>query len=264
MRIKRYLKLFLEFFRFSFKADIEFRGNLIFYTIENILWLILAVVGINLIFGQIHSIAGWTKNEVFLVLFIGALFSDLSWTLIFRNLNKFSQLIREGTLDYYLLKPTNLRFLLSFRIIEFDHWIRIVLELFLIYKYTLLTSGYLSFLNILLFIFVFICGFIIFYSIFFAATITNIWFVKLENLVHLFQNIKNMGDRPVYIYKKGFLFFFSFILPIGYIATFPAQALMGEISTIKLIAGPILAIFLYWLSHRFFKFALKYYSSASS
>lgn len=266
MRIKRYLKLFWAFFKFSFQAETEFRSNLIFWSFENILWMILGITSIHLIFGHIEAIAGWSKNEVFLVLFIALLFHDLCWTLLFRNLGNFSRLIRHGELDNTLLKPVNPRFLLSFRTLEFDHYTRIALEIFLIYRYTILTTGYFSFFNFIIFSFLFICGFLIFYSLFFALTVTNIWFVNLANLINFFHTIKNMGGKPIAIFKikRGFLYFFSFVLPVGYIATFPAEALMGETSVIKIILAPILVFVFLWGSQRFFNFALKYYSSASS
>jgi len=266
MRIKRYLKLFWAFFRFSFEAETEFRSNLIFWSFENILWMTLGITSIHLIFGQVEAIAGWSKNEVFLVLFVASLFHDLCWTLIFRNLGAFSRLIRKGELDNALLKPVNTRFLLSFKILEFDHYVRIALELFLIYKYTILTTGYFSFLNLLAALFLFTCGFLIFYSIFFALTVTNIWFINLANLIDFFHTVKDLGGKPIEIFKikRGFLYFFSFVLPVGYIATFPTEALMGQIETSKIILAPILAIFSLWASQKFFNFALKYYSSASS
>lgn len=266
MRIKRYLKLFWSFFKISFEQELEFRSNVLFWSLENILWMVLGITSIHLIFGQVETIAGWSKNEVFLVLFVSSLFHDFCWTLIFRNLNAFSRLIRRGELDNTLLKPVNTRFLLSFKILEFDHYVRIALELFLIYKYTVLTTGYFSFANVLLALFLFSCGFLIFYSLFFALTITNIWFINLANLNDLYHTIEDMGGKPVDIFKikRGFLYFFSFILPVGYIASFPAEALMGQIEISKIILAPILAILSLWGSQKFFNFALKYYSSASS
>ncbi len=263
-RIKRYLRLLAAFFRISFQTEAEYRGNLLFWTLENMVWLFLGIFSVDLIFGQVNSIAGWAKEEILLVLFIASLFHDLCWTLIFRNLGDFSRLIRRGSLDGYLLRPVNLRFLLSFSILEFDHYVRIAFESFLIYKYTKIISGAFLLQNFLVALFLFICALIIFYSLYFAMTVTNVWFTNLWNLVDFFHTIKDIGDKPVYIFKKGFFTFFAFIIPVGFVATFPAEALMGKIDFAKIIIAPVLATLFLFVSQKFFRFALKYYSSAST
>lgn len=264
MKLKRYLKLFLTFFKLSFQTEMEYRANFIFWSLENLLWLVLAVSSVTLIFGQVTSIAGWTKNEIFLILFISLLFSDVGWTLIFKNLENFSISIRYGELDSTLLKPINTRFLISFMNLEFSHYVRIIIESYFIYRYTLLITGSFSLLNLLIAILLFICGWIIFYSLFFMITVTNIWFINVYNLLDFFGYLQRLGRNPVYIYQKGLLFFFSFILPAAYTATFPTEALLGKINPTKVAVAPLLAIIFLYVSQKFFRFALKHYSSASS
>lgn len=264
MNIKRYLKLFGAFLKYSFHAETAFRGNLIFWTLENLFWLFLALAVVELIFGQVVSLAGWDKNRILLIVFISSLFHDFCWTLIFRNLGDFSDMVRGGKLDFVLLKPVNQQFLLSFKRLEFDHYVRIILESFLIYKYTILITGSFYWLNLLIFLLVFLSGFMIFYSFYFILTTTNIWFINLANLIDFFHDLKDLGGKPVYIFNKGLLFFFSFILPVGFIATFPAEALLGQILYGKILLAPLLAGFFLFLSQKFFYFALRHYTSASS
>ncbi len=264
MGILRYFKLFLAFFRFSFSTETAFRGNLAFYTIQNILWLGLMLLGIELIYGKVNSFAGWDKQETYLLLFVGALFNDLLWTLVLRNLHYFSHLVRMGLLDQILLKPVNTRFILSLKTIEFDHFLRIVVDLIFIWKFTVLLANPLSILNILAFLILFLCGFIMIYSLFFAITTTNIWLTNITNLNNLFEQIRDVGEKPVYIFKKSFFILFAYIIPVGFIATFPTEALLGKIDTTKIIMGIFLALLFLLASQKFFQFAIKYYSSASS
>ena len=261
--LRRYGRLFIAFFKYSLKAETEFRANLIFYSLENIVWLGLAVIGVELIFGQVSSIAYWTKNEAYLVIFIASLFQDVCWTLIYRNLGIFSHWVRFGELDYHLLQPGNLRFRLSFRTLEFDHYVRIILELFLIHKYVGLTVGSFSLWHALVAMFLFGCWFMVFYSLYFGITASNVWFVNLANLLDLFGSVNDISGKPIYIFQRQLLFFFSFVLPVGFIATFPAEALLGRIDPAKIVIAPLLAIIFYIGSQKFFNFALKHYSSVS-
>ena len=262
MKLKRYFKLWLAFFRYSLQGMLEFRGELVFWTFNIFLWFGLGMITLDLIFGKINAIAGWTKPEAYLAFFISVLFSDIFWAFFFPNLNNFSRLIRLGWLDHVLLKPVSPRFLISFKFIDFDHFLRMALAIFLIYRYTILVSGHLSLVNGLLFLLLFLCGIVIFYSFYFILTLTNIWFTNLSNLLGFFNDIKELGVRPVYIFKAGWFYLFSFIIPVAYIATFPAEALMGKISLIKIILAPALAVLFFVLSEKFFRFALKHYTSA--
>lgn len=262
--LHRYLKLFLTFFRFSFYNETAFRANIVFYSISNLIWMLVALTSVELIFGQVNSIAGWAKNEVYLVVFINLLFSDICWTLTFRNMGNFSQWVRRGELDSALLKPVNTRFFLSFMILEFDHYARMAVEFYLIYHYTMLITGTFTLFNLLIFLWLLGCGWLIFYSIFFAITTTNIWFINLANLLDFFGAIQRLGRNPTYIYQKAWFLLFTFVIPAAYTATFPAEALLGRIQLSKIIIAPILAIIFLWGSQKFFRFALKYYSSASS
>lgn len=264
MKLFRYINLFKNFFKFSFQTEVEFRSNLIFWSLENLLWLGFAMTGVNLIFSNVNTIAYWTKNEAMLVVLTSSLFADLCWTFIFQNLANFSYLVRRGELDNILLKPVNLRFILSFRYLEFDHYIRMFLAIYLIRKYLLMMGTPITIFNILNYLFLLLCSFLIFYSIYFMLTTINFWFVKINNLLDVFQNIRDISKQPVYIFKEKALFFFSFILPVGFMATFPVEALLGKIDYSKLAIAPFLVIFFFILSQKFFNYALKYYSSASS
>jgi ABC-2 type transport system permease protein len=261
--IKRYWRLLKAFFKFSLQTEAEFRANLVFWSLQNIVWLVLSVVGVELIFGQVRSIASWDKDQVYLVLFIAGFFWDISWIFLFHNLQQFSHAVRFGELDYQMLKPVNLRFLLSFKTIDFAHFIRIFIEVFLVYQLTVKITGSFSLVNALLALFLFICSWIIFYSLYFALTTTNIWFVNLANLVDFFENINEVASKPVYIFSRGYFFLFSYLLPVAFIATFPAEALMGRINIVRLVIAPVLAVVFLYASQKFFHFALRHYSSVS-
>ena len=130
----------------------------------------------------------------------------------------------------------------------------------------MISSSYLvtNLVNFLIFLFLIICGLIIFYNLFFCITLLNIWFVNLFNLEDFFHNILDMGRFPVQIYKGFAAQVFTFIVPIGYIATFPVQALLGKLEVTSFIIAIFLVLITSVFSHWFWNFALKRYSSASS
>lgn len=262
--MKHYLSLYWQFVKNCWMRELEFRLNLIIWTFMDFLWFGLLIVSVELIFGQVDSIAGWTKKEVLLLTCVQALFMDFLWTFVLQNLNNFSHLIRKGGLDYYLLKPVNLRFLVSARYLEFDHFLRILFLIFLIPNFLNKMGITITVSSLAGFVLLFSQALFIFYNLFFLITTTNFWFVKLFNLEDLFDNIAHVGKFPVYIFKGGMRFFFVYILPVAFIATFPVQFLLGRGDLRLVLLGLLLGIITFAFSEWFWRFALKHYSSASN
>lgn len=242
----------------------EFRFNLCLWTVMGFAWFGLSIAIVEVIFGQVSAIAGWTKNEILLLVFTQSLFLDISGTFIFKNLSNFSSLIRHGTFDFVLLKPINARFWVSTRFFEFDHYLRMIALILLINQRLGIVGVAPTVTNWLAFVVLFLLGVTIFYNMFFMIITSSFWFIRLFNLRDLFDEITDVGSKPVYIFKGGLRFFFTFILPVAYIATFPVQALLGKISFVQILIGIFLAVVTSILSEWFWHFALKHYSSASS
>jgi ABC-2 type transport system permease protein len=58
--------------------------------------------------------------------------------------------------------------------------------------------------------------------------------------------------------------FFTFVVPVAFLTTVPAEAMLGKADLIWMLGAGLLAITLLAFSHFFWQFALKFYTSASS
>jgi ABC-2 type transport system permease protein len=56
----------------------------------------------------------------------------------------------------------------------------------------------------------------------------------------------------------------TFIIPVAFVTTFPASALLGRLDSTTAWIGVLFAIVFFIASNRFWNFAIKHYSSASS
>lgn len=95
-------------------------------------------------------------------------------------------------------------------------------------------------------------------------TTTNFWFINIYNLEDLFHEISQVGRVPVYVFQRGMRFIFTYIIPVAFIATFPVQVLLGRSDPKITVLALVLALISFFLSQKFWNFALKHYSSASS
>jgi len=262
--MKRYLSLYFHFWRNCLMRDLEFRFNAVVWTVMNFIWFGLVLVSLELIFGQVETIAGWTKDEVLLLACIQALFHDFLWTFVLDNLGHFSDLIRQGNFDFVLLKPVRPRFLVSTRYFESDHYVRILALFYLIPKYLGRLGVQPAIFSLLSFGLLFVLGIFIFYNLFFIFTTTNFWFINLFNLNDLFDQVIDLGRYPVHIFKGGAKLFFVYIVPVAFIATFPVQALLGKIGLEMVIVAVLMSLVMFGVSQWFWQYALRHYQSASS
>jgi ABC-2 type transport system permease protein len=261
--IKKYFGLFWSFFRASAISDLEYRLNLVMKIITDIIWYAAQLSVFEVLFRQTSSIAGWTLPTT--RVFMGCLFLvDSVWMLIFHeNLDKFSDKVRKGELDLLLAKPVNSQFMLSFQRMSTPY----VFNIFM-------TAGYLMFaLNQLpavawwklCFLVVSVpCALSIVYGLRFFFSASALIFTRAENINYVWYQFYKLGTRPDAVYPTWLRYAILSVLPVAFIASVPARLLLEPVS-LKLFSAMILiASIAVYISTRFWRFALRFYSSASS
>jgi ABC-2 type transport system permease protein len=79
-----------------------------------------------------------------------------------------------------------------------------------------------------------------------------------------FEGVFRIAKYPTDIFGKPFKIILSYVLPISFIATFPAKSLLGILSWQNIIFSLFFTATLLFFSLKFWNFALRRYSSASS
>ena len=260
----RHFKLAVSFFKVSIITAMEFRINFLAWSLLSIFWASLLFIATEWTFGEVTSIAGWTKYEIMFIISIYLLFTGVLNSFIVPSLQYLSQTIRDGTMDFYIIKPVNVRFLMSVMKFSFDYHFKNVLSLVVVFYFLgkLQVSPNLG--QWLAFGMMSVLGLAVFYNLFFIATTTSFWLINTSNLDFLFAEIMDAGKYPVNIFRGGLKVVFYYLLPIGFIASFPASILLGKFDYSQLFYLLLFAGLTAFISQKFWNFALKHYSSASS
>jgi ABC-2 type transport system permease protein len=113
--LRRYPRLLGIFWRSTFAVELEYRANFIANAALSLFWTAWAALSIRVFFRFSESVAGWTYRELLVV--VGMFFSvnGLRQALFDPNLERMTDYIRNGTLDFLLTKPINTQFMVSFR-----------------------------------------------------------------------------------------------------------------------------------------------------
>jgi ABC-2 type transport system permease protein len=178
------------------------------------------------------------------------------------SLVNFAQSIFTGDFDGLLLKPINTRFLVTFGGIDTNQISRLVGGLSLLIWWIVI--HHVSLLVLLAFVTEFVMVLFSIYSLFFLIASSSIFFVQMQNFGDLMNNILNIGRLPVEIFNGGLRIIFFYIIPVAFIATFPARMLLGRGSATDIVILFIITLTTFFLSQLVWNSALKRYSSASS
>ncbi|WP_218081992.1 ABC transporter permease [Anthocerotibacter panamensis] len=261
-RWSRYFEVLKLFWSTALAAELEYRANFVLASISSSGNLLGSIFGLFLFYQKGNTFQGWTWEEAFLVLGVFTLLEGFSNTFLGPNLNKIVQHVQQGTLDFVLLKPISSQFWLSTRTLSPWGLPDLLFGLGMIGyaggRLGLGVGDYLAGLVPLSF------GLAILYSLWFILGATSIWFVKIYNVTEVLRGLLEAGRYPMAAYPAAYRFFFTFVVPVAFLTTVPAEVFLGRSQLLLLLEAGGLAGGLLLFAHRFWSFALRYYTSASS
>ena len=241
----------------------EFRAQFFAGIVGYIIWSGVSLFFIEAVFRQ-NAVMGWTRDEMWVLYGTCLVLESFCWGLLGPNMWRFAAMVRDGSLDLALCRPVNTQFLVSARYIDLNAILN-ALPGFGLLLYGLHKLNYAPTpLQWITWAALSICGFVMAYCLWFLIVTISIWTVKLESAAVVFDPVMQMARFPVDVYPRSWQWTLTFVLPIAFLTTFPTNALLGRGSLWFLPAAFGLAALLLFLASAFFKFALRFYSSASS
>jgi ABC-2 type transport system permease protein len=260
--MQRYLKVLRLFWGAAIASELEYRVNFFIATLTSLGNLAGSLFGLFLFYRTGYTFSGWSWEAALIVLGIFTLLQGFSATFLASNLNRIVRHVQEGTLDFILLKPIPSQFWLSTHTLSPWGLPDLIFGCIIIgyagKRLGVGINGYLLGVLPLLF------SFVILYSLWFMLGSMSIWFVKIYNVTDVLRGLLEAGRYPIAAYPTAYRFFFTFVMPVAFLTTVPAQVLLGRSEISWLIGAAILAVLLFFVSTWFWRFALRFYTSASS
>lgn len=258
----RYLRLLGLFWSTAIAAEMEYRANFVLAAFTSLGNLTGSLFGLFLFYRTGYTFSGWSWEEALIVLGIFTLLQGVSATFLVPNLNRIVRHVQEGTLDFVLLKPISSQFWLSAYTVS--PWgIPDLVFGSVVIGYAGGKLG-LGIENYLLSLIPLGFGIISLYSLWFMLGATSIWFVKIYNVTEVLRGLVEAGRYPIVAYPAAYRFFFTFVIPVAFLTTIPAQVLLARGEVGWMVGAGLLAVGLLLASRYFWQFALRFYTSASS
>ena len=174
----RYFKTIRLFWATAFASQLEYKLNFLIELLAMLGTLSGSVFILSLFFSGGRQLGNWTWESALVIQGVYTFLDGLTNALLRPNLTEIVNYVREGTLDYVLLKPIDSQFWLSVNKFSFAGLPEVILGLSMVFWAAIQSGSYFSPSSILLFIISLLIAFIILYSVWFLIAASSIWFVK--------------------------------------------------------------------------------------
>ncbi len=260
----KYLRLLWTFFRVNVMGELAYRVNFFVQLFESVLELGTAIAGLAVIFSYTSNLGGWKPDEVLALVGVFFLVGGAIRMVIQPSLEQLIESVRDGTLDFTLAKPVDAQLMVSIQKLDLWKLVDVGLGAGVLAVALVRIGEHVGTWEAVAFAATLVAGGVIVYSFWTILATTAFWFVRVENILVIFQSMYEAGRWPVSIYPGWLRFALTFIVPVAFAVTVPAQALAGKLSVRTLAGAVTLAVGLFILARLFWRRGLRRYASASS
>jgi ABC-2 type transport system permease protein len=261
--MKRYLRLYWLFIKYSLIKALMYKENFVIWSMVSIGWSVLLVVFYGLLYANVDTIAGWTKPEVLLLQGYYFVLELLLWGMLWENMRTIPEKINKGTMDVELTKPINKQFLLSFKDVSFDNINNLIVGVLTIGYAIRLGEFEMTTRSIIFSGLALLVAGVYVYAGWFTTMCVAFWFDRIENLHYVFPSLRNFWKVPYPFYKGFVRVLLTFVVPVTLILTVPVEILLGRPSWWLLGVLALFALVTLKFSSWFFGRAIRHYSSAN-
>jgi ABC-2 type transport system permease protein len=260
----RPLRLTWLFFRIGALNDLQYRANFWLQLLQSAIQLGTGLAVLGLIFSQTPALNGWSQPALLAVMGVHILMGGVIGCLIEPSMVRLREDIREGTFDFVLTKPEDVQVLASVREIRIWQAVDVIVGLVVVGIAIAQLEHGVGPVEAAAFAGALVIGGLLIYSFWLVVTTVAFWVVRIHEIAELFEGLYQSGRWPVTIYPGWLRISLTFLVPIAFAVTVPAQALTQRLTpdTFALAFGfGIVALI---LSRAFFRIGLRRYSGASA
>ena len=260
----RTLSLVRTYLRIAIANELQYRANLYIQVVQSLVALAVGLIGLRLVFDQTTDLAGWSAPELLVVLGVYLVMGGVIRAYIQPNMLRLMTEIQEGNLDFALTKPFDGQVVISLR--EFHFWsvVDVLLGFVVIGVAVSRNPQPAGIWQGLAFTATLLMGAVILYCFWLMISASAFWVIRVGEVAELFEGIYAAGRWPVSIYPRWLRFGLTFLIPVAFAVTIPAEALTSRLTAQTLLSTFGLTILLIALSRLVWVLGVRNYSGASA
>ncbi|HXH98013.1 MAG TPA: ABC-2 family transporter protein [Gaiellaceae bacterium] len=260
----RSLRLVALYVRLAVLNEMQYRANFFVALFESALAVGVSLVVLALVYSHTTELNGWTQSQLLVILGVQILLGGVIHATIQPNMQRLVNEVRDGKLDFALTKPEDAQLLVSVRELQLWQAVEVVSGAIVVgVGVSRLSSGLglgetLAFLGLLL------IGATLLYCFWLILSTGAFWVVNMWFLAELFEGIYQTGRWPIGIYPGWLRYSMTYLVPIGFAVTVPAEAMTARLHWPTVAAALGFAVALAAFTRWFWRFGLRHYSGASA
>ena len=225
----RYVRLLGVQLRTSLLLAMQYRADFLLDGFVEVFWMATVIAPLYVVFRLRADVAGWTFGEALIVMGWFTFLQGILEGAINPSLANVVEHIRKGTLDFVLVKPADAQFLISTA--RFLPWRAVnVVTALLIFAWGFHLQGRSpGALAIGASVFAMLAAVTAIYSLWILTVSAAFFVVRVDNLSQLFVAVFDAARWPIGVFRGTLRLFFTFVIPLALMTTYPAQALLGTL-----------------------------------
>jgi ABC-2 type transport system permease protein len=260
----RALRLAWLYFRIGSMNELQYRANFFIQLLQSAVAVGTALVVLALVYSHTPALNGWSKSELIVVTGIQIMLGGVIRMTIQPNMQRLMEEVRDGKLDFALTKPEDSQVLVSVRDVRIWQAVDIFAgAAVLAYGIAGLESE-VGIGDALLFPLVLGAGALMIYCFWLVLSTLAFWVVNMWTLIELFEGVYQTGRFPVGIYPGWLRISVTFLVPIAFAVTVPAEAVTSRLDWETVLLALGFAAVLFAFTRWWWRFGLRRYSGASA
>jgi ABC-2 type transport system permease protein len=259
-----YIHLLYQYIRVGLLNEFQYRANFLVNFFQSILTIGMSLGGLAVVFQHTDVVGDWRPYELVGLVGVYYIMAGVIGAMIQPSMELFLQDVRQGTLDFVLTKPEDSQLLVSIRRVSIWGVITMVLGFLILGIGLTGVATVVTPLAIGGFVLALLAGGVIVYSFWLMLATLAFWFIKIENILVIFDSMYQAGRWPVGIYPRLLRAILTFLVPIAFAVTVPAEAAVGRLTASALAGALALALTIFVAARAFWLFGIRHYSGASA
>jgi ABC-2 type transport system permease protein len=244
--------------------ELTYRANLVVQLVSSTVGLAASLILLAAVYAHTDALAGWRPPEVLALVGVFFVLTGLIGAVVQPSLQAFMEDVRQGSLDFTLTKPRDAQLLVSIRQVDVWRLVDVGLGLCLLSLAVVQLGGRVGVLEAAEFVVVLIAGGATVYSLCLMLATLAFWFIRVDNALIVFLTFWEAGRWPVQVYPQWLRGTLTFLVPVAFATTVPAEALSGRLAPASLVGALVLAVVLLLVSRLFWLRGLRRYAGASA
>ena len=258
------IRLAFLYLRLGIVNELQYRANFFVAVFQSLLSVAVGLVVLALVYSHTTTLNGWTQSELIVIVGVQILLGGVIHSTIQPNMQRLVDEVQDGKLDFLLTKPEDAQALVSLREVQIWQGVDIISGFVVVVVGALRLDHAVGIGHAFVFLALLTLGALLLYCFWLILATGSFWIINMGYLAELFEGIYQTGRWPIGVYPLWMRYSMTYLVPIGFAVTVPAQALTGRLHWHTVIVALGFSAGLLVFTRWFWRFGLRRYSGASA